>query len=178
MVGLFGRMEAHKVARFVEVASASVQAGQGWTQEVGLLLMRAIFDYADNFNYKPVAALLNKADSPGREDAISDFATDFKRGLLRVVPDKLAELKIDPAARKRFLDSFSLEQRTRDATEDLADEHWEVRLVMPGQIIAHNADREELVGATRTLIWEFKALAIMDRDQPILATSYLPAPSR
>ena len=60
----------------------------------------------------------------------------------------------------------------RNATEDLSDEHWEVRVRMPGEVIAHNADKVE----NGELVWEFPALAIQDRDHKLKATSRVQGP--
>ena len=66
-----------------------------------------------------------------------------------------------------FFDGYALEKKRREVTEDLQDEKFEIRIQMPGQIVAHDGD--EVEGSTVT--WKFDGKAMNDRPQTVRVTS-------
>jgi hypothetical protein len=167
----FARLEADKYARFIESGAAALESDHTWPQEVSLKLQQAAIDYAQRVDVSKAAALLAQPESPERDASLQSMSTAFTEGMHTAIKAALDTFALPEDQAKRFIDAALAERASRLATEDLADERWEVRVTMPGKVIAHNADRAE----GNTLIWEFTADAIMDRDQAVKATSVVEA---
>jgi hypothetical protein len=161
------RLDADKHVRFIEAGAAALEADHTWPQEVALTLRQATLEYAERFDISKAAELLAKPQTAERDAAMNAMAGAFTEGLRTAIKVALDKFALPEDQVKRFIDAAFAERALRQATEDLADERWEVRVTMPGTIMAHNADRVE----GNTLIWKFGADAILDRDQVIKATS-------
>ncbi len=161
------RIEGEKHALFIEAGAAGLEADHTWPQEVALSLRQATMGYAERFDVSKAATLLAKPQTPERDAAMNGMGGAFTEGLHATIKAAMDKFALPEDQAKRFIDAALAERAMRQATEDLADERWEVRVTMPGTIAAHNADRVE----GNTLIWEFTAEAIMDRDQVLKATS-------
>ena len=68
-----------------------------------------------------------------------------------------------------FWQAYELEQARRVVTEDLSDERWDIRVKLPGEVVAHNGERIE----KGMVIWEFPANMLQDRDHVLMVTSRL-----
>lgn len=176
----YGRIEASKFIAMAEAAAVYVQDDPRWTQELDLRLRRVILDFAEHFDYRPAAKLLGASQSPDDKNsaAILAAARSFKDGIAGAIAEKVRSFNILPQTANRFLDNLNAERRRRQTTEDLMLDVWEVRVIMPGKLIEHNADRTELIGNDLALVWRFSSSAIMDRDQRIMASSWIPAVSK
>ncbi|HVU65444.1 MAG TPA: hypothetical protein VHC70_15800 [Phycisphaerales bacterium] len=164
------RVEAEKQVRFIEVGSRALVADGTWPQHIPLLLRAAALDFASSFDISSADTLLRQPASPDRDSRLNQIAARFTSGLEAAVKSEFEKLHVPEDQRARFGRMADAEKTSRAATEDLSDERWEVRLTMPGTLIAHNADRVE----DGALVWEFSADAIMDRDQVIRASSIVP----
>jgi hypothetical protein len=163
----FAHLEADKNARYIEVGARALVADGTWAQHIPLQLRAAALKFGDAFDIAKADALLRQPESAERDAQLNTIAGDFTTGIGAAIKAEFARLNIPEAQQARFERIATAERNLRAATEDLADERWEVRVVMPGEILAHNADRVE----NGTLVWEFSADAIMDRDQVIRASS-------
>ncbi len=74
--------------------------------------------------------------------------------------------------RAAFDAAYAQEQATLQVTKQTGAHSFEVRLRLPGRLLASNADRVEEDG---TLVWEFKGDAFRDRDLRLAASSLLGA---
>lgn len=165
-VALMAENEAMKHVQFVQ---AGVDAlGDRWPQDYGLRLKRAV---RDHFMHSPrleaIANLLGEGESQQRDEEIQRFADDTVGKTPDVLEAELAALGASPDERAEFFEAFEAEQARADATEDLADEHWVIRLELPGELVAHNGDRVE----DGRVVWEFDAEALFDRRMIVAATS-------
>lgn len=167
------RLEADKHVRFIDAGAAALEAERAWPQEVALSLRTAALEFADRFDIAEASTLLGRPRTPERDAALEGVKREFMEGLHAAIKASLDRFALPQDQVKRFIDAALAERARRQATEDLADERWVVRVTMPGTIIAHNADRVE----GNTLVWEFTAEAIMDRDQTVRATSSI-APAK
>jgi hypothetical protein len=84
-----------------------------------------------------------------------------------VLHRELAELDVPPRQVGLFFQAHDEELARRAVTEDLDDETWEIRVEMPGEIVAHNAPNIDKAGVT----WAFPAKALYDRDHVLMVTS-------
>ena len=170
LVRMFTTIEADKEVIFVEEAAMDLERRGVWTQDLGLKLRRAVLDAAASFDSSNALALLGTPASPERDVAISAQAEVFSTRLAQAVPTSLAAMNLPAEQTKAFETVMAAARAERAATEDLADEKWEVRVQMPGTVTEHNADAVE----DGVLVWRFSAIAINDRDQVCRATSVLP----
>ena len=161
-------VEGYKKAVVIHAAAATLEADGSWPQEIGLTLRRSVLDFAQGYDLSRALALLKDPAGPARDEQIKQEASAFDDGLKRTAHDMLAKLGVTDAQRERFIAAAKKELAIRAATEDLADERWEVRVTMPGTLAASNADRME----NGVLIWEFDSKAFLDRDHVLKATSW------
>ena len=77
------------------------------------------------------------------------------------------ELRVPPHQIELFFEAHDEEQARRAVTEDLNDETWEIRVELPGEIVAHNGTDRDQQG----VIWGFPGKALYDRDHVLMVTS-------
>lgn len=162
-------VEAQKTAVFIDRSAAALEQDGTWPQEIGLSLRRAALDFAENYNTDAAMTALAMPDSPARDEAIRREVGLLETGLRNSVHDMMQKLSLPETQRERFLSIAKREIALRQATEDLGDERWEVRLQLPGVIGASNADRVE----NGVLVWNFTSAAFLDRDHVLRATSHV-----
>jgi hypothetical protein len=167
----FAHLESDKYARSIEVGGRALVADGSWPQHIPLQLRASALKYGETFDIAKADTLLRQPETPERDAQLNAIASEFSSGLDGAMKAEMTRLSIPEDQQGRFNRIAQAERTMRAATEDLADEKWEVRLTMPGTLIAHNADRVE----NGVLVWEFSADAIMDRDQVIKASSIVPS---
>ena len=67
-----------------------------------------------------------------------------------------------------FERAFDRAERYYDMTSRLGGHHFQIRVMMPGDVVAHNADDENSDG---TIEWEFNGKAFRDRPFELMVTS-------
>jgi hypothetical protein len=167
LVDALKRIEVDKHLHFVDAGLAALP---DLPQDRALAVRSAVVRAAETYDAGPILALLVQEESAERNAAIAAGAEAFVAGLRAAVDAALTAQGIAGADRAAFEAAYRAEEDRRAVTEDLADERWVVRVNLPGEVVAHNADRVE----DGTLVWEFTALAVMDRDQVIMASSRVP----
>lgn len=140
-----------------------------WTQDIGLILRQTCLGFADAYVLGSASAMLVQAASPERDRALELEAQAYRDGLHGAIKSQMDTMMVSKEQQDLFIAAAKREMQLHKATEDLADERWEVRVTMPGTLAAHNADRVD----NGVLVWAFKADAIMDRDQVLKATSWI-----
>jgi len=95
-----------------------------------------------------------------------DVADEVYAGLRDAVAARVRARRGAEAA-KRVRARLDLERRGFQVTTDLGDETFEVRLALPGEVKAHNADGVE----DGRLVWKFHGKDFRDREQVLLAVS-------
>lgn len=160
----FRGVELDKYARYV---AAGVGAWEGVPQDVALRVRSAVVDAARGFDVTLALDLLEQPETPERNDAIEALARKFEGTLRDAAAAALDAEALSPREREAFLAAYDAERRSRDVTEDLMDERWEVRVTLPGDVVAHNADAVE----NGTLVWTFDGAALMDMSKELRATS-------
>lgn len=124
-----------------------------------------------HFAHPPIDAVLDVLNAPEEqrdEAAVDEIASQF----LREIDPLYVEALTAGGASDRTIDLFfrqlDLATARRAVTEDLGDEEWTIELELPGEILWHNADRQE---DGHRLAWQFRGAAMFDRDHVLLATS-------
>jgi hypothetical protein len=165
VIGIVRAIEALKHAEYVQAGVEALE--ERWPQHYGLILRRTVLDHFQNEDVEPVMQLLAEPASPERDAAIDDFARHVVDAVPEVLREKMKELRIPRQQIDVFFAGYDEEEARRAVTEDLGDDKLEVRLALPGQIIAHNA--EEVDG--EFVVWHVPGKALFDRDVVLMATS-------
>jgi hypothetical protein len=163
----FRRMESEKFGVFIR---AGLGALTDRPQDAHLRILSGALAGARSYDLGKALELMAMAQSPERDAAIAAIADDFHRVIESGIDSALAAEGLTPREVEAFHAAIAGERRDREVTEDLGDERWEVRLTLPGEVVAHNADRVE----GGVLIWSFTGESIMDADKALLASSRLP----
>jgi hypothetical protein len=165
LVEILRLLEALKRAEYV---MAGVEAlGDEWPQDYGLRLRQALMDHFQQADTAELVELLGQPDTPERNDAINAYGEELIAAARDVLREELMELKVPRDEMELFFEAHDEEQARRAVTEDLDDETWEIRVEMPGEIVAHNATDAGATGVT----WVFPAKVLHDRDHVLMVTS-------
>ncbi|MBX3358044.1 MAG: hypothetical protein KF745_06425 [Phycisphaeraceae bacterium] len=171
---LLALMKKVELSKQLQGVMAGIRAIGLGAQDRGLSVYAAAERYVAGYDTAPIAALLSQPKSEQRDTSIVQVAEDFTNGLHGAMMKALESSGLSAEQRGLFKAAVRLEHDRRAVTEDLSDERWEVRVEMPGEVIGHNGGRTE----GSAVVWEFEALAIMDRDQEILVSSVVRDPGR
>lgn len=113
----------------------------------------------------------------------------------------LADHKVAEATTQKFLAAYDKAQLNYNVTEDLADDSWDVEVLLPGKIVATDATDEpdaigdknpwgelppeldailhavrsaKIPGGYSRVKWEFDGQSLFDRDITVRASSFVP----
>jgi len=169
LIEAFRQIEMEKELRYVRAGVAALNR----PQDVGLRIREAAVAAGNSFDPAKALALLAMPQSDERDRAIAELSGEFLLAITHALNIAIAAEKLTADEINAFSDAYEKARRIREVTEDLADERWEVRVKMPGRIVAHNADEVE----NDELVWTFDSAALMDAERELLATSVVgPAP--
>jgi hypothetical protein len=165
LVEILRLIESLKRAEYVIAGAEALE--DEWPQHYGLLLRKALMDHFQRADTSELVAWLGQPDSPERNDAVNSFGDELVAEARDVLRQELAELDVPARQVELFFEAHDEELARHAVTQDLDDETWEIRVEMPGEIIAHNATDVDKTGAT----WLFPAKALYDRDHVLMVTS-------
>ncbi|GJQ29279.1 MAG: hypothetical protein HBSAPP03_11630 [Phycisphaerae bacterium] len=165
LLDAFRRMELEKHAQYV---AAGARALESLPQDTGLRVAAAVVNAGHDFDTSRALDLLEAPETEARNSEIERLAVSFEQTLRDAVTNAIERESLTAKDRAVFLAAYEDERRRREITEDLMDERWEVRLVLPGTVVAHNADAVEAGGV---LVWKFDGASLMDVDKEVRATS-------
>jgi len=157
--------EGYKHAEYVALAARALD--DTWPQDYGLRLRRAVLDYFESADVQALLDLLSQSPSEERDERIARFGDEFVAGAADVLRRELRALRRPRAEVERFFEAYDLAIARHDVTNDLQDETWEVRVTLPGTVVAHNGDDVE----GSTVVWTFDAKRLTDRELVLMATS-------
>ncbi len=158
------QIETDKELQFVEAGIAALKSRP---QDTGLHIRMAVVKAGEAFDTEAAKALLTQPASPERDRAINAAAERYLQSLRDAKDAALRAERLTPAEIQAFNDAETRDRAARMVTEDLQDEVWQVKVTMPGEIVAHNATEAD--GGTAT--WDFDGPAVMDRDHILMVTS-------
>lgn len=161
------KAESAKQVEFVIAGAAAME--KRWPQHYGLLARSALLAQYEKIDAREIAELLGRPESQERDARINRFGEQLLSEGREAVQDTLRKLDVPSREIEQFFDDVDKEQQRRAVTEDIEDERWEVRVELPGDLIASNATRIE----DGVLIWEFPGKAMFDRDHVLMATSFI-----
>lgn len=139
----------------------------GW-----LALRTHVLDCLADVDYHVLAELLKPVENPLEQEAFDNAmkaeTAEFQEKMRAHFKEAARTVAGFNATQARyFLDELDRRRFAFEVTQDLGDEKFEIRVEMPGTIIATNADSIE--GSTAK--WEFDGQIIRDRELELLVTS-------
>ncbi len=136
-----------------------------------LMARRALLDVYAGLDY---AALVRNSDGLSEEERNAHFDRLGReiedRALSGLVACLRATAGYDDVAVGRFETEYERAKRQFDITNQLGGHGFEIRVKMPGEILAHNADRVDADDAG-AVVWEFDGKAFRDRPYELSVTS-------
>ena len=165
LVRVLRTLEALKQTEFVAAGAEALE--DEWPQHYGLLLRQAVLDHFEQADMDEILALLAEPQNEERDASVSELGDALIATMHEVLIEKMRELRIPHDQMEVFFESFDEEQARAAVTDDLNDEQWEVRVELPGEIVAHNGIEVE----GREVVWKFSGEFLHDRDQVLMATS-------
>ncbi|MFZ2875243.1 MAG: hypothetical protein WAZ94_12290 [Phycisphaerales bacterium] len=166
----FRRVELEKQAWQVRAAANALTDRP---QDLRLRVMDGALSRARSYDLADATKLMAMPQSEERDAALAAIAEDFLSIVSKDLSGALDRENLRPEELAAATAAFELERARREVTEDLRDERWEVRLSLPGEIVAHNADEVR----EGTLVWTFDGNALLDADRELLATSRIASPT-
>jgi hypothetical protein len=169
LVAMFDALKAAQMGRVSEYVSvANVALGDRWPQDEALQLLETVRKYFTSADTRPLHALFRRPPGPERDAKLAEFGDRLMAGVRPALDRALGEAGASGRERGMFWQAYEREERNRTVTEDLGDEVFEIRVKLPGQIVAHNGDKLDDDGS---VVWEFKGDALNDRDQVLMVSS-------
>ena len=155
----------------VVLAEAAVASIKPAVRQIDWLAMhRAIQDVFRQLETDRVIELLQMEGDEAQDQIeleVEKINAGIEVGINRILTER------DPGGGlvQTFQAAVDHQRRLRAVTKDLQDEGFEVRLQLPGRIVGHNS----LIGINDDGLveWEFDGDALNDRDQVLLATSFV-----
>lgn len=167
LVGILRTTEALKRGEYVAVAAEALD--DEWPQDYGLRLRTALIEHFEKLDSSRLIEMLGQPASPERDDAINEFGQAMIQGGRDALRAELQKLRVTRDQMEKFFAAHDTEEARRAVTEDIGDERWEVRVELPGEIVAHNATSID----GRAAVWQFPGKALYDREHVLMATSRL-----
>jgi hypothetical protein len=137
-------------------------------QDVCLAARTALRAQAGAIDFDRIAALLAEPDDEAREAALDAEAKGFEQRARQAVEIALRESGWVSESRLRdFFNRLEWHREYFEITDELADDQFKITVVMPGQIVAHNADH----ASGGEAFWEITGDAFRDREVELMVTS-------
>ncbi len=140
-----------------------------WPEDRLLRLRLAVLDHYRQTDVSDLAELLGEPDTPERNERIRKRLEALRTGVAELLRPHLRAMHVPRQQIDAFVERYDLARAAHAGTEDLADEKWEVRVRLPGEIVAYNADT---IDGNET-VWHFGGEFLTDRGQVLMVTSRL-----
>ncbi|MFO0861304.1 MAG: hypothetical protein U0570_12175 [Phycisphaerales bacterium] len=168
LVSEFRASEVEKQHQFI---LAGIAAAPALPQQAGIRILNAATQASDAFDFASAMKLLDAPASKERDAAIVAAANSFFSALQTGIDQAIEREITDASLKAAFRAAMAHEKADRAVTEDLNDESFEVTLSLPGDLVASNGETVD-----GSVSWKFDGIALMDRDQILLATSRVVKP--
>jgi hypothetical protein len=143
-------------------------------QDAWLAIRAHMLDCLLIIDDEALAKLLEVKENPAEqklvEEAITHEAEKFRQDMIKQLQEATRNVAgLNGSQVNAFIAELERQIKQFAVTEDLADEKFEIRVEMPGEIVASNADSVE----GSTAVWVFDGQIIRDKELELLATSRL-----
>lgn len=139
-------------------------------QDVWLRARSAMVELAEETDWEALIARLVQLPEERRADAFEAEADRLLDATYSTLVGELARAaKWDDAQARAFADAYVREETRYNITSDLGAHAFKITVEMPGEIVAHNADRQD----GNAVEWQFSGEAFRDRPYELLVTARL-----
>ncbi len=162
------KFELVKMTTFAR--SAFLEAFPDGAQDGWLNVRTALHGVTEELDGDRVAALLAESDDEACERELEAEAEAFEASAMARMTSALAGSGYEPRRIAEYENRYQWHKRHYEISEDLGDESFKIKVQMPGEIVAANADSIDENQAK----WEFKAEDIRDsglRGLELMVTS-------
>lgn len=159
----------------VELAGAALEdCGQDVPQDVWLRARAAMLSAVEKTDWEDFVRRALAIEL--KEERDEYFAGESRRLLdeayAAFLDELLAAAGDDEPLHDRFDAAFDRAKTHYDITSQLGSDHFKIHVNMPGELIAHNADK---IADDGSAVWEFDGKAFRDRPLELMVTTRLPA---
>lgn len=193
----FGAIESHKEAEWAVAALRKVEPSI--SQDHLLSARSALMATYDGVDWERLASIHRRTSEGGGKDNFMEDAAAIvhpEDETLKRVREEAANAefqaeaeKVQAKAKGAFIESlaksakldrekidaleraFEMEKRRYEITGSVSGHAFGISVAMPGEIVAHNADKIDDDGAA---VWEFSGEAFRDRPFELMVTSRMP----
>ena len=131
--------EGEKTADFVDQSMENVTPAV--PQDTWLKARQAARQVYDVEKLTDTVTALLKDEDVGH--GVKEVEQDLQKHVLSAVRTALSDGHVSADVTRRILDGYHLARTAHQVTEDLGDEDWEVKVYLPGKIIAHDSSEQE-----------------------------------
>ena len=158
----------------VELAGAALDdCGKDVPQDVRLRARRAMLSVVEQTDWEDFVRQGVAIEL--KEERDEYFARESRRLLDEAHTAFVDELPAgggdDEASHDRFDAAYDRAETYYDITNDLGAEQFKIIVKMPGELVAHNADK---IADDGSAVWEFNGKAFRDRPFELMVTTRLP----
>ncbi len=158
----------------VELAQRALrESNEALKPDHWLLARRALLDvYEEHTDWDRIAHTLASIPEEQRQDAMERESQQIIDAAHRAFVTSLRnDAKYDPEHFTRFEAAYDRAKKYYDITNQTGGHAFDIEVTMPGEIVAHNADKTE---GDNTVRWQFDGTAFRDRSFELMVTSRLP----
>lgn len=170
LIKTFAGVEAMKQ---VEFAQRALRETDGTLKpDHWLLARKAVLDlYEEQTDWDDLAKKLESMSGEERDREVETAAKRVMDETHRVLVQSLrSHAKYDDERMTKFEAAFERAKTYYDITSQQAGHAFQIRVSMPGEVVAHNGDTFE----DGEITWEFDGNAFRDRSYELMVTSRLP----
>jgi hypothetical protein len=173
IVQAFSGFEAYKQLTFAEEALRKASADV--PVEAGLAARRALLDvYEEDNEY--FGSVLDRCEPLSQDEQSDCFVRESERilqdGHAAYVDSLRNQSKLTDEQFDRISRAFDWEKRYYEITDQLGGHGFEIDVYMPGEIVAHNADKAELDDRGEGYVrFQFDGKALRDRTHELIVVS-------
>jgi hypothetical protein len=170
IVKAFAGFEFYKQLELLSVAMRRL--GAEVPQDVWLRARAALLETAEATDWDAVVARVVGLPEDQRDKAFEAESQKLLEGTHRAFAAELAAAgKFSELQMERFEAAFTRAKKEHQITHELSAHAFKTTVFMPGEVVAHNADKIDDDGAAE---WEFGGDAFRDRPFEMMITSKLP----
>ncbi len=164
----FVDFEAAKIMTFAR--NAYLEITPDGPQDDWLFVYEDLMRFKNEVDYGSLLSILAIPDREKRDKALQEEAERWEQSATDRLQAAIRTYgRYGGSQLKSFLQRYDWHKRYHEISEDLGDDSFEITVVMPGEIVASNADSTRARQAT----WKFDGTQIRDRDVELMVTSRL-----
>jgi len=177
-IELMKTLVAIQARRQIELAEAAArESGIELAPDEWLAARRALLDVYEELDYEHLLKLQEGSERQGQDPQLKKAAEERLNREVEAIMNRAGEALTETLRAQLAEPEYARFQRASERvalyhqiTEATGTHYFEIRVKMPGRVVAHNADKVDENGEA---VWEFDGRAFRDRPYELLITSRL-----